>query len=124
MPARTPAPCLVPAPKARLRSGYTRLVSEGESFGGPTPSLMDFDLLRLNEGKTIKETTTKETVWVLMEGQARVRVGEQTCEVARKWLFEEGPSVVHVGVGERVEITALSGRCEWSVIRSTNLRKL
>ena len=124
MAAFAPTSCLVSAPKFGRRSGYSRLISEGESFGERTRSLMDFDLLRLSDGKTLKETTVKETLWVLMEGKARVRVGEQTCEVARKWLFEEGPSVVHVGIGERVEISALAGGCEWAVVRTANLRKM
>jgi len=100
------------------------LISEGESFGERTHSLMDFDLLRLAEGKALKETTVKETLWVLMEGKAQVRVGEQSCEVTRKWLFEDGPSVVHVGIGESVEIKALTGGCEWAVVRTVNPRKL
>src|SRR5688572_15172644 len=70
------------------------------------PSGLAFGVLRLAAGERWETVTTDETAWILMAGQVQVRVGNQTAELARESLFDEGPSAIHVPAGTPVAIEA------------------
>lgn len=97
--------------------GYSAVTREGE------PELdvgMDFGIYVLSEGKTIEERHSKESVWVLMGGKARIEFAEKKEIVERKSLFDEAPTTLHVGPDTQVKIAALSPRVEWAVSRVEN----
>lgn len=65
-------------------------------------------VLRLAEGTVFDEEAETETAWLLMEGRARARAGGKERLLARASLFDDLPSCVHVGKGERVRFECLS----------------
>lgn len=85
---------------------------------------MDFSVLRLGRGAAHREILRKEAVFVLLDGKARARIGSHSVDAQRRSLLEEGPFVLHGGIGEHVELTAGSSNSEWAVIRTSNPRKL
>lgn len=83
---------------------------------------MDFGLLRQGRGERHATRTRKETLWVLLHGRAQVLSGAGTAVVSRDSVFDEPPSVLHAGTGERVELRALAAGTEWAVVAATNPR--
>jgi 5-deoxy-glucuronate isomerase len=86
---------------------------------------MDFGLLRLRRGQVHRETLRKESLFILLDGSAQVRAGEAIDEaVQRKSLFDQGPTALHAGQRQTIEISAKRGACEWAVVRTTNPKAL
>jgi 5-deoxy-glucuronate isomerase len=116
--------CLRRAPNAALRSGYTAISAEGRAAnGGGFDARMDFGILHLRRGESHRETTGKESLWVLLRGRSRMTAAGRTARVSRASLFEQGPSALHTGKGEMVEIRAESA-AEFAVVRTANPRRL
>lgn len=74
----------------------------------------DFEIHRI-ASKRFHEHTEKETVWLLMQGEATIS-GEH---VSRRSIFDEPPSALHVPADSDVSIES-SGETEWAVARVTN----
>jgi 5-deoxy-glucuronate isomerase len=118
------ASCLRSAPKGRLSPRYRALVTEGRGTkAGGFDARMDFGILCLRRGETLRTTTTKESLWVLLQGRCQVTVAGTVARVARHSLFDEGPTAVHAGLGEAIEFRAKT-RCEWALTRTTNPRRI
>ncbi|PTY07618.1 myo-inositol catabolism protein [Opitutaceae bacterium EW11] len=117
--------CHLRPPQPAFPDGYSVIASEG---GANTlhglDALMDFGILRLRGGQEHREACRKETLLVLLSGQARVKVGATDETVSRRSLFDEGPYAVHVGDRGEFSVTAGRGGCEWAFIRTQNPRKL
>lgn len=114
--------CLVRASGAVFPYGVTWLTREGRPGRSRTDVMMDFGIQRMRRGETVRTVTRKETLWVLLRGKARVAVGGRTAVVSRRSLFDEGPTALHCGRGEQVEIASRSPETEWAVVRTTNKR--
>lgn len=102
--------------------GYTVITQEN----GDDPNvLMDFGIQRMQKGDRLNEMNAKETAFILMSGRAEVKFFERSSEkifiVERKSLFEEAPTVLHLGCNTPAEIHCLSDFAEWSVVRTSNL---
>jgi 5-deoxy-glucuronate isomerase len=67
---------------------------------------LSFGVLRLRAGEAMTVETAHETAWLLMEGRVDVTAGNRTASFARRSLFDESPSCLHVAAGERVVIKA------------------
>lgn len=65
-----------------------------------------FGVLKLAAGERHDSTPDCETAWLLMEGTLAVTVGNRRERLARRSLFDESPSAVHVSQGERVVFEA------------------
>ncbi len=115
------ASCLLRSPGKNFPRGVSVLCHERESGAHTVSAQMDFAIRRLGRTDHIQETSTKETLWVLLHGTARVLIDGNATEVSRHSLFEQGPCVLHCGAGEPLEI---AGASEWAVVRATNPRKL
>ncbi len=83
---------------------------------------IDFGLLRPREGEVISEAHASESVWVLLRGAAELEFAGQRATVRRTSLFEEPPSVLHLGPGTPVTIRTLQPDTEWAVVRTANER--
>jgi 5-deoxy-glucuronate isomerase len=85
---------------------------------------MAFGLLRLRTNTTHHETTTQETVLVLLAGAVKVHLGERSFTASRRSLFDEGPFTFHAGAGTPLRVQAVGGGAELAVIRADNPRQL
>ena len=81
--------------------GFTRITGfdDAEDNTG-----IAFGVLQLAVGETWKTTAETETAWLLMHGKANVLVAGASHAFARSSLFDDGPSCIHVSVGEVVSI--------------------
>lgn len=65
----------------------------------------------------------QETAYLLLSGEAALRVDGRTHQVARRSLFEEGPSCLHAGQGTEVRIKAHAA-CEFALLQTRNAKRL
>lgn len=82
---------------------------------------LDFAIHRLRPGARVEEATSKETVWLLMQGEAKVEFLGQARAVRRASLFDEPPTALHVSAGALLAIESLA-ESEWAVARTSNDR--
>ncbi len=83
---------------------------------------VDFGIQLLRRDERLEETHAKESVWVLLEGRARVFCEGREATVERCSLFDEAPTALHLGPGAALRILAQSARVEWAVARASNPR--
>ena len=83
---------------------------------------MDFGLCRLGRGQVARVSSTKESLWVLLQGRARLVFAGRSVTVARRAVFADGPVALNFGAHVPVEIHSLATGTEWAVMRSTNPR--
>ena len=102
-----------------LPEGYAAITREGEAEGDTG---IDFGIYRAREGETLDEAHPKETVLVLMDGEAELAWDGDTARVRRGSLFDEAPTALHVPGGTRVQLRTLSRSSEWALARATNER--
>ena len=125
MTDRLLASCVRRAPKKAFAYGYTGIAVEGRAVkGDPFDARMDFGVLRLRRGDALRTTTAKECLWVLMQGRLGVVAAGKTSTVVPRIAFRrEGPSALHAGVGETIEIRAETA-CELTAVRTSNPRRM
>jgi 5-deoxy-glucuronate isomerase len=88
--------------------------------GEKRPGAMDFGVARLPRGKSLSLRAPRESLWVLLQGRARVSFCDQTVEVQRDSVFTEGPTTLNLAPGEAAEICPLDQRNEWAVVTTPN----
>lgn len=115
------ASCLIRPPGKTFPPGTTPISREDKEPAGTFNVGMDFEIRRLGRGERLQQVSRKESVWVLLNGNARVLIQGNATEVSRSSLFEQGPYVLHCGGGEPVDI---SGASEWAVVHAHNPRPL
>ena len=95
--------------------------------GNPGPGLrpiaefaeLAVDSLTLPAGEKLRLTPATETAWLLMNGRVRGKAGDESFELARRSLFDESASCVHVSAGTATVLEA-QGDCELTVYRCRN----
>jgi 5-deoxy-glucuronate isomerase len=97
--------------------GYTAITREGEAEGDTG---IDFGIWRGMGGAGFDEQHAKESVWLLLDGQAAIEWPDGRAEVARRSVFDEAPTALHVPARTRVRLTTTSAASEWAVARATN----
>lgn len=107
----------VAGPRRGFARGLTWLTRESERR---SIARMDFGICRQGRGETQRATSTKESLWVLLQGRAQITFGGRTITVARRAVFESGPVTLNFGAGEAVTIRSLTANTEWAVIRASN----
>ena len=80
-----------------------------------------FGVLNLAAGETHDVDTTHETAFLLMTGDATMSVGDERMSCARRSIFDESPSCVHVSAGAHVAIIANTD-CELTLYEVANTR--
>jgi 5-deoxy-glucuronate isomerase len=83
---------------------------------------MDFGICRQSRGQTVRATSPKESLWILLRGRAELRFSGRKVKVTRRSLFADGPVALNLGGGEPAEVRSLAGGAEWAVIRAGNPR--
>jgi 5-deoxy-glucuronate isomerase len=100
--------------------GPTPITREGEDV---LDMGVDFSVLVLEPGGAWTahgEQTSKETCWVLLDGQIIVTIDGHQHEARRASLFGEAPTALHVAAGASVRLAAAGGRAELAVARASN----
>lgn len=107
------------APPGGFPAGLTVLAAkeEADGFG------LDFAVLKLAKGAKFEEAAPCESAYLLMGGAVEFRFANRAERASRASLFDEGPTCLHVGEGERVSIHA-SSDCELTLYRCANAKAL
>lgn len=118
-----PASSLLRGPRLGFASGFTAVTRAEGTTPSPTPEpQIDFGLMKPQADTVIAETHPSESAWVLLHGAAEVEVAGVRTVVGRASLFDEPPSVLHVGPGTPVSMRMLSADTEWAIVRTPNAR--
>lgn len=109
----------VAGPRRGFPHGIAWLTRESEKH---SVARMDFGICRQRRREKRRATSNKESLWVLLQGRAKLHFGGRTVTVARGSVFAGGPVALNFAAGEKVEIESLAGDTEWAVMRATNPR--
>lgn len=110
-PPRVP---LVRAPGDAFSPGYTPILRAGEDLFG-----LDFGIQVL-DATAHEETHRRESVWVLLAGEATLEWEGGRARARRISLFDDPPSVLHLGPGAAIRVETYGERTEWAVARTDN----
>lgn len=107
------------APKGGFAGGMTKIAAkeEADGFG------LDFAVLKLAKGEAFEETASCESAYLLMSGAVEFRFANRVEAASRASLFDEGPTCLHVGKGERVTVAAKDAS-ELTLYRCANAKPL
>jgi 5-deoxy-glucuronate isomerase len=119
-----PARCHLRGPARGFDTGYTPVIQPGARRTDPAGMGFEFGVLQLRAGAVHRETTTTETVFVLLDGEIEARLGDTTYVTGRRSLFDEGPTAFHCGAGAELSLRAHGRAAEFAVIRADNPRPL
>jgi 5-deoxy-glucuronate isomerase len=111
------APALIDAFRGGFAPGYTPLTREGEAT---LDTGVDFGIFRASADSVHEEGHEKETAWLLLDGEAEIAWEGGEARIARRSLFDEAPTALHVPGRTRVRIRTLGGGSEWAVARASN----
>jgi 5-deoxy-glucuronate isomerase len=109
-----------PAPPTGFPLGEFSVTREGDHG---LDSLMDFSVERLGPGQIRTATQAKESAWVLLGGGAELEFAGQRAAILRGSLFDEPPTVLHLGPGTELTIHAGTAGAEFAVVRTSNARR-
>ena len=77
----------------------------------------------MEAGESLTETHASETVWVLLRGTVDVEFSGQRVRLQRHSIFNEPPTVVHLGPETSVTVQSLTPDTEWAIVRTANPRR-
>ena len=113
-------PHLIPSFGKQTGHGYKKITEAGDTSAGGLDTQMDFGIKMHRRGESIDEASSKESVWVLLRGAAKVEVDGSTHEFQRESIFDDPPTAIHLGPGARIVIEPLSDEVEWAITRTDN----
>src|SRR5271157_4677623 len=99
--------------------GYNKII---DMNGEHANALMDFGVLKLSEGRTITDTSSKERAFLLISGEIEFAWQSQKVVAGRSSCFAEGPWCLHVPSNIPVTITCLKHDSEIAVYKTDNAR--
>ena len=105
----------IPAPAPEFGAGYTKITEAGDSSSGGLDTQMDFGIKVQSLDEVIDEASAKESVWLLISGEAKVSLDGAEQTVKRDSIFNEAPTAIHVGPDTPIRIESLSEKVEWAV---------
>lgn len=118
------SPFLLRGRRGGFADGYTIITRDADSAPGAG---VEFGIRRMRQGEEVEvhaNGTRRESVWVLLDGQAEFNWGGQgNCRVQRQSLFDEAPTTLHVDANTRLHVRAVSDVVEWAVISTANARE-
>jgi len=121
---RPHSPFLLRGQRQAFADGYTAITRDEDS---PAGEGVEFGIRRMRRGDEAEvhaNGTPRESVWVLLEGEAEFNWGCQgKCGVQRRSLFDEAPTTLHVDARTRLQVRAVSDVVEWAVISTANARE-
>jgi 5-deoxy-glucuronate isomerase len=117
-----PAPELLRAPASGFPFGFTSITDSARAVTSVPDLGVDFQLFRPRETEVWSECHSSEAAWVLLRGAAEIEFDRQQSVVQRGNLFEEPPTVLHVGPNTPLTIRNRATDTEWAVVRTSNPR--
>ena len=97
--------------------GYTSITAlDGEH----SDMLMDFGILKLNQGMLFTDDARLEKVYLLLHGQVTVTCAGQTYEVRRESFLDDAFWLIDIPEQESIQITGLGEDTELAVVRTVN----
>jgi 5-deoxy-glucuronate isomerase len=115
---------LIVCPSVGFLPGYTPITGATGSGVTVVPGLeIDFAVVKLRAGEVLAETHERESVWVLLHGEAELEFAARKATVRRTSLFDEAPTALHLGPDTPVTFRALAPETEWAVARTRNERR-
>ncbi|MBV6425305.1 MAG: 5-deoxy-glucuronate isomerase [Steroidobacteraceae bacterium] len=108
----------ITAHRGGFARGFTAITQAADPANGTGLGL---GVLRLGAGEEWSARVPRETAWLLMSGELRVRAGEREAVLARASLFDESASCLHVAADTPVALLAGSD-CELTVYDTVNAR--
>ncbi len=85
--------------------------------------MMDFSILKLNKGTKYNNNDPKERLFLLLNGEAVLRVGDKEFTVKRGNIFDDGPWSLHLPENIEVEIEGCAQGTEFAVHSTENEKK-
>jgi len=105
------------------RTGFGAGLTEVTRVGEPKDDTgIAFSVLRLAAGERHASRPKGETAFLLMDGRAHLSAAGREVTFARRSLFDESPSCLHVAAGTAVEIVAETA-CELTVYATANTKQ-
>ncbi|MDR3303311.1 MAG: 5-deoxy-glucuronate isomerase [Treponema sp.] len=107
--------------KPPFNHGFTML---SQRAGATADMLMDFGVLRVNEGERyVSISKTDEQCWLLACGNAEVWTIEGFRKVSRPNLFDYSPWCLSLPCGMQAIIVGGVGGCEWYCVATDNYER-
>ncbi|MEO7599673.1 MAG: 5-deoxy-glucuronate isomerase, partial [Opitutus sp.] len=104
--------------------GLHHVLNESEIPINPRSSAaLDFAVVRLGAHEVVKDTDAREGAWVLISGSALLTYDQQTVRVARRNVFDEPPTTLHLGPQTPLTIAGGDDGAEFAVVRTENDRR-
>ena len=103
--------------KKQFQYGYNSIT---EMDGKYADTLMDFGILRLDDGQRIIDTICKERAFLLISGEAEFEWEGHKVAAKRSSCFDEGPWCLHVPSNVPVKILGIKSGTEISIQKTTN----
>ena len=103
----------------QFQYGYNKIIDMDGEYAA---ALMDFGVLKLNEGQTITDTSSKERAFLLISGEVEFAWQAQKVVAGRSSCFAEGPWCLHVPSNIPVTIICLKRDSEIAVYKTDNER--
>src|SRR3954462_1575999 len=82
----------------------------------PKSGGLAFDIVRATAGETINAASELESAWVLLRGTSELEFAGQRITVRRETVFEEPPTVLHLGPRTTATVRCVSPESEWAVV--------
>lgn len=115
---------LFPLPRSGGSTGFMPITRASGTGREVVPGLeIDFGLVKMRAGETVTETHASESVWVLLRGTVDVEFSGKRARLQRESIFNEPPTVVHLGPETPVTIKSATDSTEWAVARTANPRR-
>jgi 5-deoxy-glucuronate isomerase len=110
--------------RAGFEAGYTSITLEGGEprVDGQDTGIdtgIDFGIQKCTAGQHIEESHAKETVWLLIHGEAEISLNGKVHQVKRNSLFDEAPTALHLGPNSQFQMHSVTNS-EWAVARAEN----
>ena len=103
--------------KNNYKTGYNSITEQGEKY---PQMLMDFGILKMNQGQIFEECKPMEAAYLLLQGKIEIACGSIKQTINRNNCFDDGPFVLHVPQNTDVKIQSLSDDTEICISRTTN----
>ncbi|MBC8587226.1 5-deoxy-glucuronate isomerase [Tissierellaceae bacterium BX21] len=83
-------------------------------------TMMDFGILKMKKEQVEIDMESKERVYLLIEGEAKLEWEDKSVVINRNSCFDESPWTLHLPKNTKVKITALKDDTEFSVSKTFN----
>jgi 5-deoxy-glucuronate isomerase len=103
-----------------FQHGYNSITSLDGAY---KEMMMDYGVLKLNEGLGYNDTAQLEKVYLLMYGHVNVECAGKNYEIVRESFLDDDFWIIDVPENETIKVTGIGSDSEIAVIRTENHKK-